>query len=283
MTDKGIIYSYLDSLDEVVQYNEVAKRSGQKKVFIIELKSGKKLALKIVPADTINLLPENIREVLLERIKREVEFLNSSTSNNLPKIDSTIISPEFVEIEGLPVGFVYCEEILQPIDEIDFTKPDELLKLITSIISVLIHLHEIHKAIHRDIKPDNIMVRQSDGSFCLIDFGVAKFEMYNTITEPGFIPGTRSYMSPEQFNGKGRVDHRSDQFSLALSIFYLYYKKHPYDDLIDQFDDYQSFINNHRIRFMDSDSSIFQVLNKMLEIQPYKRYPDLNNILKELI
>lgn len=76
---------------------------------------------------------------------------------------------------------------------------------------------------HRDIKPDNVMVSQrSDGTFVvkLVDFGIARTMDRGTqqVTRTGFAVGTPEFMSPEQLSGDV-LDARSDQYSLALVAF----------------------------------------------------------------
>ncbi len=79
--------------------------------------------------------------------------------------------------------------------------------------------------IHRDIKPANILVT-TEGTVKITDFGVARLETSN-LTATGQFIGTPSYMSPEQVTG-GRLDGRSDLFSLGVVLFELVTGKRPY-------------------------------------------------------
>lgn len=82
--------------------------------------------------------------------------------------------------------------------------------------------------IHRDIKPDNIMLREDDGRAVLMDFGIARtVEADMSMTQTGTVIGTPQYMSPEQARGH-KADHRADLYSLGVVLFQLLAGRVPY-------------------------------------------------------
>lgn len=80
--------------------------------------------------------------------------------------------------------------------------------------------------IHRDLTPHNVFVTY-DGNVKIIDFGIAKAELYDHRTRAGVVKGKISYMSPEQLVGNG-IDRRSDIFSIGILLYEMLSGKRMY-------------------------------------------------------
>ncbi len=103
----------------------------------------------------------------------------------------------------------------------------KLLQVFKQILSAVGYAHQ-QGVVHRDIKPSNFMIGD-DGVVKVLDFGIAKLlEDDQHLTKTGLRMGTTFYMSPEQVNTEA-VDHRSDIYSLGVTLFFLATGKAPYE------------------------------------------------------
>ena len=106
---------------------------------------------------------------------------------------------------------------------------EKVFALLASALDALAHIHA-QNLIHRDLKPDNIILRQSDQLPCLIDFGAVK-ELMNTAVVPSesqassVVIGTLGFMAPEQ--AVGRPVFSSDLYSLGMTAIYLLTARSP--------------------------------------------------------
>ncbi|NIR45594.1 MAG: protein kinase, partial [Gemmatimonadetes bacterium] len=106
--------------------------------------------------------------------------------------------------------------------------------------------------VHRDVKPDNILIDSERGRVILTDFGIAKaLAAETTLTTPGDLLGTPQYMSPEQGEGRHDLDGRADQYSLGLIGWEMLAGRRPF-----QADNLAELMYKHRFEEPEDIDSI---------------------------
>jgi serine/threonine-protein kinase len=159
------------------------------------------------------LLPDSIKDKeTVSRFRREALALAAFRHQNIvtlydlvEKDESMFMIMEYVD--GPTLG-----DLLK-----DGKLPADVAAVVGArIASALDHAH-FNRIIHRDIKPGNVMITKA-GEVKLMDFGIAKDEGLESLTQEGVAIGTPSYMSPEQVTGSP-VDHRTDIFSLGVVLY----------------------------------------------------------------
>ncbi len=110
---------------------------------------------------------------------------------------------------------------------------ETVCRLTAQVADALEHAHEAG-ILHRDVKPSNILVRE-DGSTVLTDFGLAREEGLPSLTRTGEFAGTPYYVSPEQAMARRmRVDHRTDVYSLGVTLYELLTLRRPFEGTTSQ-------------------------------------------------
>jgi len=146
-----------------------------------------------------------------DREARAIAALNHTNIAQIYDVGENYIVMEYVD--GEPV---------RPLDSIR-----KLLDIAVQIADGLAAAHAVN-LIHRDLKPNNILVTR-DGCVKILDFGLVKSAALTSgdatrsmsLTEPGTIVGTINYMSPEQARGNRELMPQSDQFSFGLVLYEL--------------------------------------------------------------
>ncbi len=182
------------------------------------------VALKILSSDVA------ADEQRMHRFRQEAKVASALNQPNILTIY------EFGEIEGLT--YIAAEfidgETLRDVMRGKRLKLSKILDISIQMLAALDAAHEA-KIVHRDMKPENVMIRRRDHVVKVLDFGLAKVTDKKKQTEPdelptlekpiptfhttpGLIMGTVNYMSPEQAQGKP-VDARSDIWSTGILIY----------------------------------------------------------------
>jgi eukaryotic-like serine/threonine-protein kinase len=172
-------------------------------------KHDRQIALKVLSKDLAHALGP-------ERFLREIHM---TSRLHHPHILPIFDSGEWNGMLYYVLPFVSGESLRENIDREKQLPIEECVRITCEVADALAHAHA-HKIVHRDVKPENIML--SDGHALLADFGIARALDVHTgerLTSSGLIVGTSAYMSPEQAAGEAKIDARSDIYSLACVLY----------------------------------------------------------------
>jgi len=216
----------------IAHYNVLSLlgKGGMGEVYLAEdTKLGRRVALKLLP-DEFARDPQRLARFRQEaRAASALSHPNIVTIHEIGDVDS---------IHFMTTEFVDGESLRRYISK-RTTELSTALDIATQVASALAAAHEVG-VVHRDIKPDNIMIRR-DRLVKVLDFGLAKLAegseptpatqaptrlMVNT--EPGVVMGTANYMSPEQARG-AEVDGRTDIWSLGVILYEMITGRVPFE------------------------------------------------------
>ncbi|NUN47334.1 MAG: serine/threonine protein kinase [Candidatus Brocadiae bacterium] len=163
-------------------------------------------------------------------------------------------------------------------------EPETAVEILIQAAKALAYAHE-HDIIHRDIKPDNLMITK-DGVVKIADLGIAKkLDPNRDATDAGLVLGTPNYMAPEQAQDASLTDRRSDIYALGSTAYHMLTGKPPYTGK-NALEVLTSVVKKKPVPIEkvrpDLPKGLVQVVNKMMMRDPSSRHASMVELAKDL-
>ena len=180
----------------------------------------REVAIKVLPTD------RGATQDSRDRFRREARTAARLSHPNIVPLHT------FGDVEGtlyFVMGYVRGESLATRLKREGRLPVEEARRVLIELCEALDYAHKLG-IVHRDIKPDNVLLEAETGRAMLLDFGVAKaVGVGQTMTELGSVLGTPQYMSPEQAQGKSDIDARSDLYSLGVMGYSMFAGRLPFE------------------------------------------------------
>lgn len=178
------------------------------------------VALKVLPPEMA------YRSDVRARFIREAQ---TAARLNHPNIVPIYNVDERGGIVYIAMALVKGESAAEVVKRSGSATPELVASVLAQVADALAYAHAAG-VVHRDIKPDNILIDSTTGRAAVTDFGIARaMESDIRLTQTGIAVGTPAYMSPEQATGERDVDGRSDIYSVGVVGFLMLTGKLPFE------------------------------------------------------
>ena len=255
---------------------EVVGKGGMGVVFkALDLNLEKNVALKMIDPFLAH------DECFLKRFKTEAKALAKLENENIVGVYALRETDMglFMVMEYVPARTV--SEWLRTYGPFPV---NEAVKILRQLLNAINHAHGLG-VIHRDIKPNNIMLCD-DGTVKVMDFGLAKLILehgeQSTVTQAA---GTLYYMSPEQIKGI-KIDNRSDIYSIGMTVYEMLTGRTPFEKGAGEFNIQKQIIEG-KIDPPDKFNTeipkpLIKFIMKAIDKNPDRRFHDIDEMLQEL-
>ena len=232
------------------------------------------VAIKTLRSEALSADP-----TLLDRFKQEIRLARRITH---PNILRTHDLGETGGVRYLSMEFVKGLTLKQLVEAGDILPTPVGLRIAKQICAGLAAAHEVG-VIHRDIKPQNIII-EATGGLKIMDFGIARLKEERGMTAEGTVVGTPDYMSPEQARGHA-LDFRSDIYSTGVVLYEVFTGSLPFEG-----DSPLAVVLKHiqdpppspQTRNPRIEPRISQIILKCMQKDPKDRYQTVNDLYEAL-
>jgi len=234
----------------------------------------------------IKLLPPELafRADIRMRFLREAETAAQLSHPNIVPIYNV---EEKENLVYFIMAFIAGDNLATRLQEEGAMDPAEVRRILREVAEALAYAHK-RNVVHRDIKPDNILLDADSGRAMVTDFGIARAltdKGDSRLTATGMAIGTPAYMSPEQSAGESDIDGRSDLYSLGVVGYQMACGDLPFNApntpsmLVKHLSERPVPVDERRI---DLPSDLARVIMILLEKDPANRFPDATSVVTAL-
>ena len=219
-------------IDATIGNYKIVKRIGEGGMGSVYLAEhpliGKKVALKVLHAEFAS------NQEVVTRFFNEAKAVNDIQHPNIVDIiDYGVIPSPSGDMVYFIMEHLDGYSLDEVIQEQAPLSPERSLHICAQVADALAASHKSN-IVHRDLKPDNIILikkRNNDDFVKLLDFGIAKLtgdQSGGNKTRNGVVMGTPAYMSPEQCEGRGNIDNRTDVYALGVVMYQMITGRVPF-------------------------------------------------------
>jgi len=248
---------------------------GMSRVFLAEeVELHRKVVIKVLP-------PDMAAGVNQDRFRREIQL---AASLQHPHVVPLLTAGSDDDLLYYVMPYIEGESLRAKLSREGELPLKEVIRIVREVTDALSFAHR-HGVVHRDIKPDNILL--SDGHAVVTDFGVSKAVSESTggassLTSLGVALGTPAYMSPEQAAADPHVDHRADIYALGAMAYEMLTGQPPFTGvtpqavLAAQVSEPPAPVDRHRTTI---PVPLASVVMRCLEKRPADRWQAANEML----
>src|SRR5689334_3527957 len=235
------------------------------------------VAIKVLPPELA------FRSEIKTRFLREAE---TAAQLNHPNIVDIYAVDEAEGIVYFVMAYITGDNLAKRLHDRGAMSVDETRRVLRDVADALAYAHE-RGVIHRDIKPDNILIDAQSGRPMVTDFGIARAvtEGDSRLTATGIAIGTPTYMSPEQAAGERTIDGRSDLYSLGVVGYQMLTGEPPFTAnstpaiLVKHISEQPTPVEQRR---SDVPPDLARIIMTLLEKEPSNRFPSASAVVVAL-
>ncbi|MGH7688724.1 MAG: serine/threonine-protein kinase [Gemmatimonadaceae bacterium] len=235
------------------------------------------VAIKVLPPELA------YRSDIKTRFLREAETAAQLSHPNIVPIYTVDESQGLVFFE---MAYISGDNLAKRLHDRGVLPVDEVRRIVRDVADALAYAHE-RGVVHRDIKPDNILLDAENGRPMVTDFGIARAvsDGDSRLTATGMAIGTPAYMSPEQAAGERVIDGRSDLYALGIVAYQMLAGEPPFSAgstpamLVKHISEMPIPITQRRA---DVPPDLARAVMLMLEKDPANRFPSAGDLVKAL-